>query len=278
MMTNRSLAIGVGGLITAGMIGWGGISAVSLTSGVEREALHQDWVAGKSLSVDTSSGDITFSRSSDQRIYLTGTKQGVLAMPDIEFDRNGSAVTIETNCPVFGWWAECKASFDIAVPDGVEITAITRSGDVNIRDVESPELKLNSTSGDVHVSQLDVSGTLSAGATSGDVTAEDVSADQLELGTTSGDVETARLSASTSARIKVTSGDVNADFTDPPKEMQATATSGDVDVTVPRVEEGYDATADATSGEENQGVEFDPDSPWSIDAHATSGDVSISYR
>lgn len=280
MMTNRSLAIGVGGLLTAGMIGWGGISAVSLTSGVERETTTYDhWAmpSGGTLAVDTNAGDITISRSHDDQVRMTAHKEAVFAMPKVEIDRDDSAISIHTSCPVLDWWAECHVSFDIAVPDGIAIDAVTQSGDLRASDLQAPVLAVQSTSGDVDVSGLVVEGTLSARATSGDVNIEDVSAKVLDLGTTSGDVEALRLSATSSANLKVTSGDVNGDFEQPPARIDAQATSGDVTVSVPHDEE-FRVTTDVTSGDEHPEVRNDPTATQSIDARATSGDVTVEYR
>jgi DUF4097 and DUF4098 domain-containing protein YvlB len=97
------------------------------------------------------------------------------------------------------------------------------------------------------------------------------------LESTSGDVAGLGLTADV-VSAHSSSGDVRVDVADPPRRVNASTSSGDVTISVPRDGAGYDARADTSSGARRLGVRIDSLADRSLTAVTSSGDAEIRYR
>ena len=123
-----------------------------------------------------------------------------------------------------------SGDMDLTGAGGGEVALESVSGDVKFRDGNASGLCVGTTSGDVTVAGVDVTGQAELSTTSGDVavTSVDVTG-QAELSTTSGDVALRDADAE-SLSISTTSGDLRTELRTP-KEYVTETTSGEVTVT-----------------------------------------------
>jgi len=122
-----------------------------------------------------------------------------------------------------------SGDMDLTGAGGGDVTLESVSGDVKFRDGNASGLSVGTTSGDVAVTGVDVSGRAELTTTSGDVTVTGVDVTgQTELSTTSGDVALLDTDAE-SLSISTTSGDVRTELRTP-KEYVTHTGSGDVSV------------------------------------------------
>jgi Putative adhesin len=157
--------------------------------------------------------------------------------------------------------SECSLWAHIGVTDcGASFT---------IRVPRGTEVQANASSGDVTVAGL--TGRVVLDTSSGDVHATDM-AGSLVIGSSSGDIEVVRhrggeLDASSS------SGDVDVEVSRPLRRLDLAASSGDVTAVVPDVR--YRVVVATGSGDEDVNVQQDPDAARLIDVKASSGDVTV---
>ncbi|WP_150460297.1 DUF4097 family beta strand repeat-containing protein [Nesterenkonia ebinurensis] len=127
---------------------------------------------------------------------------------------------------------------------------------------------------------IDYSGHMpaSAGAevalTSGSITLKDLRG-PLSLETSSGRVTGEGLSSDI-ADTRSTAGSISLEFTERPSRVEAEATSGNIEVSVPRGE-AYRVLTDTASGGITIDVATDPEAESTIDLRTTSGHITVTY-
>ncbi|MFF2611968.1 DUF4097 family beta strand repeat-containing protein [Kitasatospora sp. NPDC058046] len=146
----------------------------------------------------------------------------------------------------------CGAEIELEVPAATEVSGSVTSGSVQVEGL-SGDVKLDLTSGQLLLS--DTSGNVTVHATSGLVQGTNLSAPRL----------TAQL----------TSGSVQLSFARAPREVDATATSGSVEMSLPK-DSRYAVSSEVGSG--NGRIDpglADSASPNRVHAAVTSGSISI---
>jgi hypothetical protein len=142
-----------------------------------------------------------------RRLHWNGAK------PVIREMWRGDTLTISVDCPSSGLGRRCSVDYTVDVPAIVSVDADVSSGDIT----------LEGMAGGAHLS-----------TTSGDITARGLGGDLLDARAASGDLALDGLSV-TALKATTISGDIDAMFGAAPHTVDATATSGDVTITVPRV-------------------------------------------
>ncbi|GGS20607.1 MULTISPECIES: DUF4097 family beta strand repeat-containing protein [Actinokineospora] len=179
----------------------------------------------------------------------------------------------------------CWIDYEVVVPQGYRLAGDVASGDVTVEEAESVDLR--SSSGDVTV--RGVSGAASVEANSGRVDLSDVGENASVL-VQSGDVDLRGVAGDASVRsssgtvtvtgvggavdVEATSGDVAIGVAEP-VDVRAHATSGRVDVTVPRGR--YRVSVEVGSGDIDCDVQHDAAATTAIDLSTSSGDVTVRY-
>ena len=179
----------------------------------------------------------------------------------------------------------CWVDYDVVVPAGFALAGAVASGDVTVEGAGSVEMR--SSSGDVTV--RGVSGGVSVEATSGQVELVDVG-ENASVRVTSGDVDVRGVRGDATVRsksgtvtvtgaggkvdVEATSGDVAVDAAEV-VDITANATSGTLDITVPRAR--YRVAVEADSGEIDNAVANDPAGQAALHLSAASGDVTVRY-
>ncbi|MFC5285732.1 DUF4097 domain-containing protein [Actinokineospora guangxiensis] len=179
----------------------------------------------------------------------------------------------------------CWIDYEVVVPAGFALAGDVTSGNVTVEGAGSVEVR--SSSGDVTV--RGVSGGVSVEATSGRIELVNVG-ENASVQVTSGDVGVRGVRGDATVRsssgavtvtgaggrvdVEATSGDVAIDAAEV-VDVTATATSGTLDITVPRAR--YRVAVEADSGEIDNAVGNDPAGQAALKLSASSGDVTVRY-
>jgi Putative adhesin len=219
------------------------------------------------IHVSGGSGDVTI--EPDSAVHTADIRRTVRyrgPKPGVTYHIDGTVLTIDTSCT-----GNCSVSYVVRVPPrgtgtGLIVSGDNGSGDVRITGVGSVDLHLGS--GDLQVT--DVSGPVTTRTGSGDTTVSGVAGD-VSVTTSSGGVNGDDLRGS-QVRVDVSSGDVSLGLSGTGNATIRTG-SGDIDITVP----DHSVSLSLDNGNGDQRIEITPDanSPYHLDLHAGSGDISI---
>jgi DUF4097 and DUF4098 domain-containing protein YvlB len=141
----------------------------------------------------------------------------------------------------------CSVDYDVVVPKGTTVSGNANSGDITIDGVASANVSA-------------ASGTVTIHNVAGPVTAE----------TESGDVIGDGLRGKVDAQVR--SGTVKLSL-DVAQDVRANASSGNVDVTVPK--DSYRVEGNTDSGNRNIGINADSSASRTLDLTTNSGDVTV---
>lgn len=199
----------------------------------------------RTVAVDSGSGDVTVRHDPAaaeprlvRRVEYRGTAPGATTRQDDD------RLALD-GCP-----GSCSVDYELTLPDqDAAVTGVLGSGDAEISGVATVDLELGSGGTRLR----DVTGPVTLDVGSGDVRGEGLSGDA-DVGSSSGTVRLA-FAVPASARVR--------------------ASSGDVEVTVPRAD--YAVVATTGSGEVRDGVGATPGAPHTLDLGTGSGDVVLGF-
>lgn len=201
-------------------------------------------------------------------------------------DRPGATHRVEGDALVLeGCGGErCWVEYEVVVPRGSTVAGDVMSGDVTVEGVASVDLR--ASSGDVVVRRVagavnvavssgsveltEVGERVNVEAASGDVTVRDVAA--VNVRATSGRVEATGVAGEVD--VEVQSGDVVVRLVEA-GSVRAHASSGNIDVTVPRGP--YRLALSAGSGAVDSSVADDAGAADRLELAASSGDVTVRH-
>jgi len=166
---------------------------------------------------------------------------------------------------------------DVYVPSKISFENVnikTTSADIQFYGEATGSLSLESTSGDITISDTNLNlNKVSLKTTSGDIKANGITASSdINIKTASGDVEANSIIASSEIKIKTTSGDIEFASIDAPR-IDLEAVSGDIEGTVLTKKR---INADTTSGDIN--VRSYDSAKEICNASTVSGDIEIKIR
>jgi hypothetical protein len=173
----------------------------------------------------------------------------------------GTVLHVDTACR-----RRCSITYDIQAPPGVAVRGENGSGDLELSDVAAVDVEVGSGS----ITVLDASSDVAVETRSGNVTASRVKGD-LTAFTRSGEVAATDIAGGT-ARVETTSGNVRLALSDP-TDVTASATSGNIAVSVP--EGRYRIDAEANSGDTDVDVPNDPGATHALTLRARSGNITV---
>ncbi|PRY00960.1 DUF4097 family beta strand repeat-containing protein [Allonocardiopsis opalescens] len=308
----RGLWLAAGSLVLLAVvagIGLGSLQLIDLFSPPEETSETID--AGvERIVVDVGSDDVRITGSDRTDITVSQARRGVFAEHDNQVRREGDTLTVTGACS--SWFvASCSTVFELDVPHGVsveltggsgnigtedvhgaldlelgsgdieavgtigDVVATVTSGNVEVRESESPNVEATATSGDVTVETLADAEAISAASTSGNVTVDAGGAvGSLTANAESGDVTIETAADAQTIDAATTSGNVTLGIGAAFGSLTADAESGDVQVTVPTGGGPYAVDADTSSGDIDAQVPQDPEGP-PVRLRAGSGNVSI---
>lgn len=185
------------------------------------------------LRIDVSSGDVVLRHGTGTEIIVERTTRRGITEPTIRETSGDDGIVIEADCS--GQFnSGCEVSYDITIPDGFDL-----------------EIEIGA----------------------GSLTARDIEVGTVNLRIASGDVELTGVSGLSEAVVDVASGEVSLDFASVPDSIDATVSSGRIEIGLP--DGSYDVTAEAGAGDERIDVDVDPDSDSAIRARTGQGDIEI---
>ena len=245
-------SIGLTGNVYSGDYNIGGGSVTEPINAVE-----VDWVSGKiEISVyDGETTEISENEISDEDYKLRyKVENGRLT---VHSEKSGFS---------FGIISRPKKELTIKIP---------REYAENLK-----EIKISSTSADISLNGLTVSGSAETDTVSGRVTAENLNTASLECDTVSGDVKAS--GAIEAFDLSSTSGAAEITTTVPLKKLETDTVSGDVTLTLPE-SSGFTLEFDTVSGDLNcelpmtnkNGKHICNDGSAEFEADSTSGDFTV---
>ena len=131
----------------------------------------------------------------------------------------------------------------------------TSSGDVELKNITSDILIMETTSGSVEANDLSI-GSITAESTSGDVELNNCYGDKLLMDTVSGSVDFHKIEYS---------------------DITLSSTSGDIEGTIVGSRQEYSISSETTSGDNNLG-NYDYNGTKSLKVSTTSGDIEIDFK
>jgi hypothetical protein len=250
MSTERRYGIAISVALILGGVYW------ALTGLTEGTKSSQDSypLQGDTLRIDGGSAEVEVRAGdgSDVKVERQFERNVFGSDPKEKYD-NGKLELNDSGCGFLSFG--CKTSYILTVPENVQLT-------------------LKSSSGDIRVSGLTAGADLKS--SSGSIEVQDV-AGSLRLESSSGDLEAQDLRAST-VSTESSSGSADLDFAVAPLSVDSKASSGDVSIRIPSGPESYKVDTDTSSGDESANVKVDPTSTRTIKAKTSSGDVTVEYN
>jgi len=153
-------------------------------------------------------------------------------------------------------------------------------------------VKVKSTSGDIKISDIDVSGEFEVKTVSGTVSMRNLDVgDQIEIETVSGEIEIDDIKGNEGILMKSVSGEINTSNLIISGKMEISTTSGDLNFNDAIIDgninlksvsgeiifksmQGEDITLKSVSGDINGTLIGDPDT-YTVESHSTSGDIDV---
>lgn len=277
-----------GGAVGAGYIqgAWTELrgSTVSVTSSVSgQQSLTVTPEEAQALQFMLSSEDISFTRSADANVHIRySDPTGTAYRSDLETSPDGSSTFVFVPNPqgkkrghFFGFSFRSEfPEIQVSLPEGFHVSVMTQSGDVELTDILCDALDVATSSGDITLSRLTVSGALTLDAASGDMELTDAAVSGiLSMSTVSGEIDVHRSTFSGDTSFSTTSGDIDIDAVIP-GDIRLDTTSGDITMDLSGSPAHRTGSVSTTSGELSiQGT--DPSAEPCIDVSTTSGDVDI---
>ena len=199
------------------------------------------------------SGDVTLSPSAADTVSVSRRLQWRTSKPVVTETFDAGTMRISVTCA--NRIGTCEVDYGLKVPAAASVQVHTDSGNVSITDLTGGA-EVDTDSGDITMDGA--GGVVRVVADSGEIRADRLS---------SGDVQ-----------VSVDSGDVALAFVTAPTAVDAQSQSGDVTVTVPRVNGGYSVRAATDSGRRTVTVdEAATAGAHSIVATTDSGDVTVGH-
>jgi Putative adhesin len=242
----------LGSVLTAAVVAFGGLTVWSWLAHqtLTQQQTYQHPVSRIELELE--SGDVSLTPGAAGQVRVSRRLGWSIARPRPVESWDGTTLRLRAGCPtVLG--TDCYLDYDLRVPADVTVVARTSSGALTVRELAGA-LDLSASSGDVRLT-----------GTSG----------PLVVRTSSGAVRASALRAP-SVAVRASSGDVDLGFARPPRLVRATASAGNIGITVPRGA-AYNVQADADPGSTAVTVDRLASSPYVIVAQAGSGDIHVRY-
>lgn len=163
-------------------------------------------------------------------------------------------LVISHECPTllsFG----CRASFDVTLPSGVEVSGSTSNGPISLTALDGP-VRVTTSNGPITLEA--VSSDTSLRTSNGPITGTDIT--------------TPRIDATTS------NGRITLEFAQAPASVEATSSNGTIEVWVPEDAPPYAMSTSTSNGNVETDIRTDPQAEDSIEIRTSNGNITVGYR
>ncbi|MFD0403924.1 DUF4097 family beta strand repeat-containing protein [Kitasatospora sp. NPDC127116] len=211
-------------------------------------------VAIHRLQLETGNASVKVRAGREGHVVVRQSLDWLVRKPVVSTVFDGDVLTVGMHCRLVLPFVDvgCGAEIELEVPAATEVSGSVGSGSVQVEGL-SGDVRMELTSGQLLL--FDTSGNVSAHATSGQVRGTNLS--------------TRRVTA------RVGSGSVQLGFAKAPREVDATATSGSVELTVPK-DSRYAVSSEIGSGSGRIDTGLaDSSSPNRLHAAVTSGSITV---
>lgn len=234
---SRTLLTVVGTILAVGIVVGLVLGASILKRGTTVSTSDVDLGDSALIKIDAGASNLQIVQGTSDIVRVKARITSGLRKTDFQIGRRGDEIKIVSGCQE---WLNpgCGVETTIEVPTGYPVEVRTTSGNVTVSDLVESALTVNSGTGDISGTGLEVD----------------------------------EFSAST------TSGDVAAAFAKQPFAFKATTTSGDVSATMASGKRTYAVTATSKSGDVTSDIESDTEGAGFIRVTTDSGDISITSR
>jgi DUF4097 and DUF4098 domain-containing protein YvlB len=217
------------------------------------------------ITVRPGSGDVTVRSGDASNVQIKRIVRYRGGEPrDANYRIDGTELVIDTDCG-----GQCSVSYDVTAPKGVSVRGENGSGDVELSEVSTVDIKIGSG----RITVRGATGPVRAETGSGDISINDAR-QAVSAHTGSGGV-TGRGLGGGEVKVETGSGDIQLSL-DTAGPVRANASSGSVELVVPAGR--YRVRATAESGDKQVGVADDPTGTALLDVQTGSGDIKISQR
>lgn len=267
----RTFAIGVGAVLSAVLIVFGGFQVVQATTWSTQHDSMSFRQPIRHIEVD-SGGSVSIHGEPSNTVSVDRTISESIGRPQSRTYVDGDTLHLTGGCDVLfvGW---CSIKYDVRLPATTALTVHSASGRISAQNMRA-DLSMSADSGELSVTNI--AGSLTMTASSGRISADSVTGKSVRLAADSGRISAARLSVRQFS-AHASSGRISAEFKTDPTSVVADADSGTIDIVVPRDGTAYDVTdVSADSGRyDTGGIHAQPGAEHKIVAHASSGRVSV---
>lgn len=208
------------------------------------------------LAVDVNSADVTVRRGAGDEASVQANLAWSSERPHVVSGVHDGTLTVDTRPCRGGQFGiqVCRVKLTVTVPAATPATLRATSGNITVSDL-SAGVDARTDSGDLQA--VGLSGRTRLSATSGDITAESLTSRQV--------------------RFRADSGNVRLLFGAAPATVAGSVSSGDIQIEVPETTDGYRWVADADSGDVRLPDSGNAHADRTVEASASSGDVTVSY-
>lgn len=262
-----------------------------------------NWSNADKIDIIVTSTDTRVLESSGDKVKaeLKGTIRTTdpNVIPTIELSQSGNVITIrEKRKAITTFFTSSDIVLNITIPKDFSGDLLYKgtSGNFSASDLRLNSLALSITSGDTRLERIETKKDTIIKCTSGESELYDIKCDEASINCTSGDILIDLINSdytsvkslsgeidvkdfSGAITLQTTSGDITATANDPEKEINISATSGNIRLGLPE-NEGFELFSRATSGDIN--CEFDLDksssSEHKLEGKSGNGEIPITIK
>jgi DUF4097 and DUF4098 domain-containing protein YvlB len=247
------------------------VAAMTTACGLTQEVreLPVEAMSFEVLDLQTSSGQVVVTTGAEPSMTATMAYSGRTA-PEVDLREEAGTLVVRVDCPPGAW--HCKVDFQVVVPSEVALILEVSSGSVEVTGTTGGvEADVGSGSLDLQ----DVGGGVQAAVSSGSIDLRDIRG-ALTATASSGTVQGVRLDSS-EVYAETSSGTIVLELERIPDRIDASCSSGGVDVTVPVA--SYDLRLSTGSGSISvDNLTDDNGSPRIITIATGSGGIAVRGR
>ena len=214
----------------------------------------------------------------------------MMSQPSWDTETEGDTLRLAANCSlIFTVFGRCSVDYEVAVPEGTEVSVHTVTGDVDVTGV-SARVDASTDTGEIRLA--DVTGEITAESATGRITAagsgpsavvtsdtgeinlEDFQAADVQATSAIGAIRIG--SGFDTARVRSDTGAITVTTDTEFQTLHATTAIGNIELQVP--DRVYRVTADTTVGSPKVAVDQSRDATSVIEARSDTGDITITPR
>jgi hypothetical protein len=269
----RTVWLTLGLAMAVAGVGYGTLVLVDLLAmHSSTEAITIDGLESvRRIRIDGSGGSVRLSGTEGDRVTGEIRLRAALRSPRHEERIEGDTLVLHSSCPAFVALV-CSASYDLNIPDGMEVAADVSGGGIRVERV-SGTLTLDSSGGGITV--RDSHGRLALDSSGGGITVLG-SSGPLSAESSGGGIRVLDSSAPQVA-LDSSGGGITASFTVAPSDVRAESSGGGVTVLLPRDDALYQVDSRSSGGSSEVQVRTDPASERRIYVRSSGGSTDVRY-